>query len=75
MRLQTELCIALGIPVRVMEPMDVYLTGGRIIQDADLSRRAESLIVGSVMPAGARLKIIEAMTPAERRDLRERVER
>ena len=60
MKLQTTLCIALGIPVRVMEPMDVYLAGGKIIQ---------------AMPAGDRIQAIEEMTPAERRDLRERVER
>jgi len=43
-----------------MEPMDVYLAGGKIIQ---------------AMPAGDRIQAIEEMTPAERRDLRERVER
>jgi len=56
MRMQTELCIELGIPVRVMEPLEVYLTGGRILRE--LGRRS-----------------IEELTPAERRDLRERVER
>jgi len=39
-----------------MEPLEVYLTGGRILRE--LGRRS-----------------IEELTPAERRDLRERVER
>lgn len=73
MQTQTELCIELGIPVREMAPMDVYLTAGKILQDEVLRQKALKYLEGPILPSGSLKKAIDEMTPAERQELRERV--
>jgi hypothetical protein len=75
MQMQIELCIELGIPVRDMDLMDVYLTAGRIIQDEVLRQKALKYMNPELafLPAGARKQAIEDMTPIERKELQERV--
>lgn len=38
MQIQAQLCKAAGIPIRDMDPMDVYLAGGAIIQSRTLAK-------------------------------------
>jgi hypothetical protein len=38
MQIQAKLCKAAGIPIRDMDPMDVYLAGGAIIQSQTLAK-------------------------------------
>jgi hypothetical protein len=38
MRIQAKLCKAIGLPIRDLDPMDVYLAGGAIIQSQTLQK-------------------------------------
>ena len=38
MQIQAQLCKAAGIPIRDLDPMDVYLAGGAIIQSQTLAK-------------------------------------
>jgi hypothetical protein len=67
MRTQLALCKAAGIDVSRLDPMEMYLIGGRIIHDEELRTRA---LTGSSVD---RMAAIQAMSPQERADLRERV--
>jgi hypothetical protein len=73
MRMQMELCIELGIPVRDMNFMDVFLLAGRILQDDVVRKKALKYLQGSVLPMGSSKQAIQDMTDAERRALLERV--
>jgi len=68
------LCTAAGINVRNMELADVYLTAGRILNDAELTKRAlAEHLSHAVLPAGSRETALLDMTPDELRALRERL--
>ena len=67
MRTQLALCKAAGIDVSRLDPMEMYLIGGRIIHDEELRVRA---LRGSSID---RMKAIQEMTAEERTNLRERV--
>ena len=73
MQMQTELCVELGISVRDMDPMDVYLTGGKILRDEVVQKKALKYLKGSILPMGSSRQAIQDMTDAERRALLERV--
>jgi hypothetical protein len=71
--METELCLAAGINIRNMEPMDVYLTACRILDDVELRKAAEKYLKGAVMPQGARKFVLNSWPEAKRIALRERV--
>jgi len=68
-----SLCSAAGINVRNLEPMDVYVLAGKIINDSELTEKARELCPGSMLREGIRVKALSAMRPDERIALRERV--
>jgi hypothetical protein len=68
-----EIVTAVGIDVRPMEAMDVYLLEGKIIHDEELRKRALKFLEGSILPKNARIRAIREMTPAERIALRDRI--
>jgi len=43
MQMWAELCVAAGFNIRNMEPMEVYLTAGKIMRDDEVRRSAEGL--------------------------------
>ena len=61
MKMETELCMAVGFDVARMQPMEVFLLAGKIIQDVEFFKHR--VAGGSV----------ETLTPAQRAELRERV--
>jgi hypothetical protein len=61
MKTESELCMAVGFDVARMQPMDVFLLAGKIIQDESFSK---------YRAAGG---TAETLTPAQRAELRERV--
>ncbi len=63
MRTQLALCRAAGIDVARLDPMEMYLIGGRIIHD-DALRSLRSM---------DKLQAIQAMSAEQRAELRERV--
>jgi hypothetical protein len=73
MVLEINLCLAAGIDISKMIPMDIYLTGGQIIKDEELTTRAERFIVGGVLPNGSRAKALAGMSAAEKAALRARI--
>jgi hypothetical protein len=73
MREWVELVTAVGIDVRPMDAVDVYLLQGKIIRDEELRKRALKFLEGSILPKGARERAIQEMTPAERVALRDRI--
>jgi hypothetical protein len=66
MQMETNLCIAVGIDVARLAPMDVYLLGGRIIADEAL--RKEMFAGGC-----SREQAISEMLPNQLASLRERI--
>ena len=68
-----EICEDSGIDTTRMGPLDVYLVAGKLIQDDLVTKRALKFLRGAILPAGARLKVIQEMTLEEREALRERV--
>jgi hypothetical protein len=63
--MEIELCVELGIPVRDMDLMDVFLTAGRIIQDGTVRQKYPK--------CGSSKQVIQDMPDVERRALLERV--
>ena len=68
-----QLCMAAGINVRNLQPIDVYHLSGKIIEDSLLTSKARELSPGAVLQPGVREQVLVAMTPEERAALRERV--
>jgi hypothetical protein len=68
-----ELCAAVGLNPRQMEPMDIYLMGGNIIHDRTLTQHSLKYLEGSILPADARLRALSDMTVEEVSALRARV--
>jgi len=68
-----KLCAAAGINVRNLQPLDVYQLSGKIINDALLTGKVRQMFPGAALPAGAREKVLSAMSPEERAALRDRV--
>lgn len=68
-----ELVTAVGIDVRPLDAMDVYLLEGKIIHDPELTMLALKFLEGSILPKDARTRAIREMSPAERTGLRDRV--
>jgi len=75
MKPYVELCTLVGLTPRTMEPMEIYLTAGRIIHDRELTRRCEAYVVNDVLPADTRQKVIQSMGPDDPQRLRERIGR
>lgn len=73
MRDWISLVTAVGIDVVPMDAADVYLLEGKIIHDAELTKRALKFLEGTTLPKGARERAIREMTPAERTALRDRI--
>jgi hypothetical protein len=61
-----QLCMAAGINVRNIGPMDVYMVSGKIINDS-------ALTAASIGQGISRVQALKAMSSAERVALRERV--
>ena len=70
---EINLCLHAGFDISRMEPMDIYLLGGRIIKDVKLTTLAEKFIVGGILPRGSRAKALAAMSDADKAALRQRV--
>lgn len=68
-----EMCVAAGINIRNMEPMDVYLTAGNILRDEELRLECLKHLNGSVLPVGVRAEVLKSWPEAKRIALRERV--
>jgi hypothetical protein len=68
-----RLVLAVGIDVRRMDEIDVYLLAGKIIRDEDLRKRCLPHLRGSILAAGTRVRVIREMTPTERTELRDRI--
>jgi hypothetical protein len=71
--MERELLEAIGIKTAKMTPDQVYETAGKALRDRELTTLAESEVTDGVMPAGSRVQVIRAMSPADRLSLRERV--
>jgi len=65
---EINLCLAAGINVRNMQPFDVFLTAGNIINDHSLTMRM-------IAEKTSRQALLEAMDPVERKHFAERVRR
>jgi hypothetical protein len=73
-QMEMKLCAAADIKVRNMQPLDVYLIAGKILNDPELTKRAVAeQLSGAVLPAGSRETVLLDMTEGERAALRERV--
>jgi len=68
-----ELLTWVGLTPRTMEPVEIYLTAGRIIHDRELTKRCEAYVVNGVLPSGTRQRVIESMGPDDLQRLRERI--
>jgi hypothetical protein len=68
-----ELCAAVGLNPREMKPAEIYLMAGNIIHDRTLTQRCLKYLEGSILPGGARLRVISEMSPEEAAALRARV--
>jgi hypothetical protein len=74
MQLETDLCLAAGIDVARLAPIDVYLLGGKIINDWELTRKALALPRDSaVLGSNARKFVLNAMPASDRAALRDRI--
>lgn len=73
MKLWAEMCVAAGINIRNMEPIDVYLMGGKIMRDEILRKAALVRLEGSVLPEGSSVEVLKSWPEAKRIALRERV--
>ncbi len=58
MKLQTELCIAVGIPIRELEMMQTYLAAGAIVNSQLLKPYLLPYVKKGVLPQGARLHVL-----------------
>jgi hypothetical protein len=63
--MQREMLEAIGIRTGKLTPIEVYELAGKAIQDHELTMLAQA--------SGRRVQAINAMSPAERLSLRERV--
>lgn len=68
-----EIVTAVGIDVRPLDALDVYLLEGKIIHDPELTKRALKFLEGNILPKNARIRAIREMTAAERIALRDRI--
>lgn len=68
MKAMVEICIAAGIDVRNLEPLDVFQVAGKIIHDKEI----HEIHVASGKGWMDTLGIITNMTSVQRRELRER---
>ena len=68
------LVAAAGFDADRMDHGQVYLLAGKIINDRELTKRAEKYIRNRILPAGSRVKTINAMSEMQRELLRLRVQ-
>jgi hypothetical protein len=68
MKAMVEICVAAGIDVRNLEPLDVFLVAGKIIHDSEI----HEMHVASGKGIVDTVEAIGSMTPVQRRELRER---
>lgn len=74
MKMLFELCIAAGLDVARLAPVEMFLLGGKIINDWELSKRALALPRDrAVLDPDVRRFVLNAMTASERAALRDRV--
>lgn len=73
MQSSIDLCEAAGLNVEQMPLMDIFLASGQILNDELLRKKALAFLQGSVLHEDAYPAALNAMTPAERMALRERV--
>ena len=69
-----DICDAAGLATRNLDPVTCHLLAGKILSDAVVFERKKQFAVGNVMPAGSAIKVLRAMTNAERAELRERIQ-
>jgi hypothetical protein len=71
-----NLCTAAGIDVARLQPFDMFLIVGKLVDDTELFKRAVAMRDAkdsAVIDGEARLRALAAMTQAERAALRDRV--
>jgi hypothetical protein len=73
MKMEIDLCLAAGINIRNMEPIDVYLTACKILDDVELRKAAEKYLKGAILPMGTSAFVMNSWPEAKRIALRERV--
>ena len=73
MQASIDLCLAAGLDTNKMEPIEIFVTAGRLLHDEPLRQAALKYRQGSVLHEDAYGVALTAMTPTERVALRERV--
>ena len=68
-----SLCEAAGLPVRTMEPMEIFHVAKRITEDEWLTTRCKPFITKGVLHKDVRERILQGCTQLELQALRERV--
>jgi hypothetical protein len=73
MKDSVDLVLTCGIDASTMDPMDIYMMAGKVLQDEPLRQAALKFLNGSVLEMDAYARAVAGMTPTERVALRERV--
>lgn len=68
-----SLVAATGLPVRTMQPLEIFAVAKQIIDDAWLTKRCEPFVTKGVLPSGTREKILQGCSPTELQELRARI--
>jgi hypothetical protein len=69
----SDMCEAAGITTRNLDPLTCCLMAGKIIHDSVVTERKKKFLVGSILPTGSVIRVLQEMTDSERQLLRLRV--